>query len=239
MSTLKKAFKKARKFWHFVWNDNSPLSWVLALIISYLIIKFIFFPVLEFSLGTDFPLVAVVSGSMEHRLSPVKDNNGNIAVDDEGKFLYTICGQTYASEKKLGLMGRSARPDFFWDMCGFWYEEFNITKMDFSGFRFSRGFNRGDIMIIYNPGADKIDIGDVVVFDSKFLSYPIIHRVISKQESEEGIILSTKGDHNPAQNPDEKSIHESRLHGKAVARVPYVGYVKIGLFELKNWLFAR
>ncbi|HDP73713.1 MAG TPA: signal peptidase I [Candidatus Woesearchaeota archaeon] len=239
MVYLKKAWKKIKRFWNFVWNDNSPLSWLLALVISYLIIKFIFFPVLEFSLGTSFPLVAVVSGSMEHRLSPVTDINGNIVVEENGNHLYSICGKTIKESNRLGFFSRKINLERFWQSCGQWYNDFNITKEDFSGFRFSRGFNRGDIMIIYNPSPEKIQVGDIVVFDSEFLSYPIIHRVVSKDENNEGFFFSTKGDHNPAQNPDEKTIHESRLHGKAVARVPLVGYVKIGLFELKNWLFAR
>ncbi len=55
-----------RKFWHFVWEDDSIWSWIVNIILAFLVIKFIFYPVLGGILGTTHPVVAVISGSMEH-----------------------------------------------------------------------------------------------------------------------------------------------------------------------------
>ena len=57
---------KLRKIWNFIWYDDSWLSWILNLIIAFLLVKFIIYPGVGLVLGTEFPIVAVVSSSMEH-----------------------------------------------------------------------------------------------------------------------------------------------------------------------------
>ncbi|MBI4439292.1 signal peptidase I [Candidatus Woesearchaeota archaeon] len=60
---IKKALKKV---WYFIWEDNSILSWAVNIALAFLLIKFIVYPGLGFILGTTHPIVAVVTGSMEH-----------------------------------------------------------------------------------------------------------------------------------------------------------------------------
>jgi len=55
-----------KKFWNFVWNGESFLSWIVFVILAFVIIKYIFFPVLIFSTGSSLPLVIVESCSMHH-----------------------------------------------------------------------------------------------------------------------------------------------------------------------------
>lgn len=54
------------KIWYFIWEDNSIWSWLVNIILAFVLVKFIIYPVLGFMLGTGLPVVAVVSGSMEH-----------------------------------------------------------------------------------------------------------------------------------------------------------------------------
>lgn len=54
------------KVWYFIWHDNSVASWIVNIILAYVIIKFIVYPGLGLIFGTHFPIVAVVSNSMEH-----------------------------------------------------------------------------------------------------------------------------------------------------------------------------
>ncbi|MFA5953095.1 MAG: signal peptidase I [Candidatus Pacearchaeota archaeon] len=62
-----KKFKKFwKRFWFIVWKDNSFKGWIISLIFLFIIIKFVFFPLLELSTGTDLPLVIVESCSMYH-----------------------------------------------------------------------------------------------------------------------------------------------------------------------------
>ncbi len=63
MGNLKKRWKK---LWHFIWEDNSIWSWIVNIILAFVLIKFIVYPGLGFLLQTSHPVVAVVSESMEH-----------------------------------------------------------------------------------------------------------------------------------------------------------------------------
>jgi len=58
---------KLRKFWSWLWTSKSILSWVVLFIIAFVVIKFIFFPVLGLMLNSELPAVIVESGSMEHK----------------------------------------------------------------------------------------------------------------------------------------------------------------------------
>lgn len=55
------------RIWHFIWEDDSILSWIVNIILAFILIKFIVYPGLGWALGTRYPVVAVVSSSMEHR----------------------------------------------------------------------------------------------------------------------------------------------------------------------------
>lgn len=67
--TLKKALPLLKRFWHFVWEEDSLLSWAVNIILAFVLIKFIIYPGLGLLVGTQFPIVAVVSSSMEHHPS--------------------------------------------------------------------------------------------------------------------------------------------------------------------------
>lgn len=61
-------FKKfLKKFWFIVWKDESFKGWIISLIFIFVIIKFVFFPVLNLVTGTDLPLAIVESCSMYHK----------------------------------------------------------------------------------------------------------------------------------------------------------------------------
>ena len=63
--SLKKSLKDG---WDFLWNSNSFSSWIALLLICFVVVRFILFPVLGFALGgTPLPLVVVESSSMEHQ----------------------------------------------------------------------------------------------------------------------------------------------------------------------------
>jgi len=55
-----------KKTWHFLWEDESVWSWLANIVVAFVLIKFVVYPGLGWMLGTSFPIVAVVSGSMEH-----------------------------------------------------------------------------------------------------------------------------------------------------------------------------
>ena len=65
----KKTKKILKKVWWFIWEDNSVWSWLFNIILAFVLIKFIVYPSLGFILGTNYPIVAVVSSSMEHNMA--------------------------------------------------------------------------------------------------------------------------------------------------------------------------
>jgi len=212
-------FRTCKKFWNFLWHEDSLTSWIVSIIIAFILVKFIVYPLIGLALGTGFPIVAVVSESMEHRSSPVcLDYKGADCVN-ESNSEYTICGQTVEDEGLFTLQ-------MYWDTCGDWYKENNISKKQFSDFPFENGFNKGDIMVLVGEEAKDINIGDVVVFDGG-LNYPIIHRVVDEWAEDEDYYLNTKGDNNEGSSSVEMEIGEERIYGKAVFRLPLLGWVKI------------
>ncbi len=63
LSDVKKTWKKT---WHFIWEEDSLASWLVNILLAFVLVKFIIYPGLGLLLGTNYPVVAVVSGSMEH-----------------------------------------------------------------------------------------------------------------------------------------------------------------------------
>ena len=63
MKDWKKTWKKV---WYFIWEDNSIWSWIVNIVLAFILIKFIVYPGLGLFLHTTHPVVAVVSESMEH-----------------------------------------------------------------------------------------------------------------------------------------------------------------------------
>ena len=57
------------KIWHFLWYEDSVASWLVNIVLAFVLIKFVLYPGLGLILGTQFPVVAVVSSSMEHHPS--------------------------------------------------------------------------------------------------------------------------------------------------------------------------
>jgi len=121
----------------------------------------------------------------------------------------------------------------WYDSHEYKYEEFEITKEEFSKFKFTKGFNKGDILFIIGANPKKLKVGDVIIFKADQAT-PVIHRIVEIKENPDTNkrTFSTYGDKNTGQLPFEKSIKEEQIIGKAVFRlVPYAGWGKLIFFE--------
>jgi len=194
--------KHGKRVWHFFWKEDSLASWIANLLIAFIVIRYVVYPLLGIALGTSFPIVAVISGSMEHSTA------GN-----------QLCGQEF--------------PDFldsydnYWDICGSWYENRDISKEEFRQFPMRNGFDKGDVIILWR--AEDIRVGDVLIFQGD-RPQPLIHRVVKKFVEDDQVFLQTKGDHNAASisaGIGETKISQERIYGKGILRIPYLGWVKI------------
>lgn len=58
--------RRWKKIWYLIWEDNSIWSWLVNIILAFVLIKFIIYPGLGLLLNTSHPVVAVVSESMKH-----------------------------------------------------------------------------------------------------------------------------------------------------------------------------
>ncbi len=119
----------------------------------------------------------------------------------------------------------------WWEKNKNFYENLNISKKDFENFIFANGFNKGDIVVLFGTNPKKLKVGDVIVFRGS-LKNPIIHRIVKKWKENNSYYFQTKGDNNPASRNDELRIGEKFIYGKAVARIPWLGWVKIMAIEI-------
>ena len=113
--------------------------------------------------------------------------------------------------------------DSWWQSNSNWYESKNINKEHFESYPFKNGLNKGDIIFVW--GRSEYKKGDIIIFEAD-TRYPIIHRIVSLNP------ISTKGDHNSGQLPIESSIDKEKILGKSIARIPYLGWIKLIFFDL-------
>lgn len=224
---LKETKRIIKKTWNWIWNSDSLLSWLVALILIFIIIKFVFLPTLSLIMGTSLPLAGVESSSMDHQI--VKDDSGRL----------TLCEDIYSKQEKKQLGHLNF--DKYWDVCGDWYvSNKHITLPLFKEYHMPNGFKKGDIIVVWGRFTPKI--GDIIIFQPvppSLAPRPIIHRIIDINEDG---TYQTKGDHNPQQltssnnkyKTDETNIKQEQIIGKAVIKVPYLGWVKIWFTDLLN-----
>ncbi len=194
--------KQLKKLWKFFWDEDSVASWVANIVVAFVIIRWILYPVLGIVMGTNFPIVAVVSESMEH-----------------GLHKEILCGQHFPEFLDS--------PDNYWEVCGSWYEGIGINQEQFKTFRFSNGFDKGDVIILWR--ADKLAAGDILVFAAN-KPQPIIHRIVRVYQEDGETFYQTKGDHNSDSieyGLGETRISQERVLGKGIIKIPYLGWMKI------------
>lgn len=205
-----------KKTWNFLWHSNSIMSWIIDLVLIFIIVKFIIFPFFSFVLTTSLPFVIIESGSLEHKIT--SHNSG---------IMPNICGFTFVEKKSL-------KNDFseYWRLCGKWYEDKNITKEEFIKWTYVNGLDKGDIIIVKGMKTEQYKKGDIIIFNSLMQKTPIIHRIIDIKKEGDEIVFSTKGDHNEEQLPYENNIKKEQIVGKAVLRIPMLGWVKLFVFNI-------
>ncbi|MCA9496875.1 MAG: signal peptidase I [Nanoarchaeota archaeon] len=213
-----------KRFWNYLWNGTTWDSYLVFLIVIFVFIKFFLFPSVGFILNNDYPIVAIVSGSMEHKI-----------VDSK------ICNNHTPDIEKENLDFNS-----WWNYCGNYYEQyFNLNKSQFNSFKFNSGLNIGDVMILYGKSPENIKLGEVLVFipqDKRFFieKGPVIHRVVKIWQDENGKYhFQTKGDHNSQSfNNFENDITEDNVIGIGMIRIPLIGYAKIAMNNVIHGFFS-
>lgn len=121
--------------------------------------------------------------------------------------------------------------DSWWEKHEGKYLDLEIEKNEFNKFVFKKGLNKGDILFVVGVGAEKVKIGDVVIFNANQQN-PVIHRIIGINEENGQRVFSTIGDNNNGQLNFEKNIIQESLVGKPILKIaPYLGWIKLVFFE--------
>ena len=191
-----------KKVWNFIWKEDSIWSWIVSLILAFIIVKFIFFPLLSLIFMTPLPLVVVESSSMHH----------------PGSFVGNAIGLQNDFEA-------------WWNQAGNWYQTRGINEQEAESWPLRTGLEKGDIVVVF--GDKKPEIGDIIIFNANQAN-PIIHRIVDIKNINGQVIYSTKGDNNADQLTIEKEIPDSAVVGKAVLRIPKLGWVKLVFVEIFN-----
>lgn len=186
-----------KRFWNFLWNDESITGWLVSLIIIFVVIKFLLFPALSLVLGTGLPLVVVESSSMSH-----------------DAFIFGEFDSWWLDSSNSE-----------------WYLDRSINMSEASRWSLKSGFEKGDIIMLVGVSPQNLEVGDVIVFDAGQTN-PIIHRIIGITVGRDGsLVFSTKGDNNIDMIPQDRNISEDKVIGKALIKVPKLGWVKLLLVD--------
>jgi signal peptidase I len=205
-----------KKVWNFIWNDDSVLSWIVNIILAYLIIKFILYPLMGLIFGSSFPIVAVVSSSMEHTSSFDSWWDAN----QEFYMKYNITKEEFESfDFKNGfnkgdimlLSGKDPEKIEVGDTIVFQagkaypiiHRVIRIYEEDGELFFHTKGDNNPESIVEY--------------------------RNFKGQMVPKGTLGATK-------ILDETAVSTDVLLGKAFMKVPWLGYIKIWFVDLLNFL---
>ncbi|MBN1385747.1 signal peptidase I [Candidatus Woesearchaeota archaeon] len=205
------------KIWHFIWDDDSVWSWLVNIVLAFVIIKFLVYPGLGFIFQTSHPIVAVVSGSMEH----------------DGSFddWWQVHQMYYAD---LGI----TREEFleFDFKNGFNTGDIMVLYGKDPG-----KIEAGDVIVYRSMRPDPIIHRVVEVWDEDGEMHFHTKGDHNTQEITDyflnGMRVSpdTEG---AVKYLDERDIPENDYIGKAAVRIPWLGYVKIIFVKLVGFMIS-
>jgi len=196
-------------------SHNPLIDWPVQ-IISAFIIALLIYTLLGFALGTGSPMVIVVSESMSPNL-----HRGDVVVLTGVSPENVIAQEVTLNTSSLEGIPLSSFATF---------SNPTLTLSDGQQIHTNQG-------------------GDIIVYFSNYRNEQIIHRAVTKIKTQDGTYILTKGDNELTNNTVDQDcgkvtgttpqhncvtlfpISEENLQGKAVARVPFLGYVKLILVD--------
>jgi len=100
---------------------------------------------------------------------------------------------------------------------------FGLRPLVIRGASMEPSIHRGSLVLAVEGGLQTPSVGDVVSFHEPNGTV-VTHRVVGITDSTtEGVLLTTKGDANPAADP--AALPASRVIGRVVLAVPFLGFV--------------
>lgn len=201
--------RQFKRFWHFVWHDDSMLSWVLSIAFAFILIKFLVYPGLAFIFQTGFPIVAVISGSMEHDGSFDEWWNSETA----------LCDNHICTQKE-------------------YYAQLGIDETQFQSFVFKNGFNTGDIIVLHGYGGIEVGDVIVFQANRPAPIIHRVVAIHEENGQIYYQTKGDHNQQSIGYDLNELRISEDRIYGEGFLRVPYLGWVKLGAVKGINWLIG-
>lgn len=96
-------------------------------------------------------------------------------------------------------------------------------------------YYEGDVIFIKKVDPSDLHVGDILVFESKGGSIPIVHRIVDIAEEDDILYFVTKGDNNAFRDTyyyPLKGIPESKIIGVPVLKIPKIGLISVYLRRL-------
>ncbi|HLD43726.1 MAG TPA: signal peptidase I [Candidatus Nanoarchaeia archaeon] len=199
--------KAAKQLWHFLWVEDSVWSWIANAVLAFVLIKFVVYPGLGLLLGTPFPVVAVVSKSMEHT------GNFNAWWEQQGQW-YEAKGISKDEFRGYTLSSGFNKGD----IIILWGKE-------------AQNIKRGDIIVFKTLRPDPIIhrvVGTGESFQTKGDNNP---DSIIEYRLADGTRVP-KGNPQALRIIDETGISEDQILGTAFFRIPFIGWIKIIFVDL-------
>jgi len=204
-------------------KQNELISWIVYLVSAF-VFAWLIYTGLGLVLGTESPMMIVVSGSMQplyHR--------GDVII--------------LQGTQAEGLEGKEVQ-----------LQEASLVEKEFASFAvpiYKQNGNLKEIESIKFNTNETIQVtqeGSIVVYWSSHLSEPIIHRVAAKLKAGDGWYVLTKGDSEQNRTVDQDCgliingrpeqaciefypVPVEKLQGKAVLQIPLVGCIKLWLLD--------
>lgn len=185
---------------------------VLALILA--------FGILQFSgtvLGTDRPVVSVVSCSMypEYDRGDVLGVKGadfeDLQEDDVIVFQVPFQAELEINDERFNISGETSNTPLGTVKVISVQNNQALLEVD------------GDRLQVQDGGSYTVSGQQMIVRDISGMQTPIVHRIISKDKNS----VATKGDNNPEQLEFEKDIRPENIHGRVFFIIPKIGMVKL------------
>ena len=106
---------------------------------------------------------------------------------------------------------------------------------------FDRTLHVGDIIVIQGVDPKDLNVGDIIIFrrpdDQSVL---IVHRIVAKQEIDDELYFTTKGDGNSMKDfwsgSPEGAVSGDMIVGKLLMRIPWIGHIPLFLNQVAKGL---
>jgi len=199
-----------RRVWYFIWEDDSVLSWLVNIVLAFILIRFVFYPLVGLVMGTSFPIVAVISSSMTHV-------NGDNWINNTAYCPSACTQEKWYSQKNIS----------YADFENFGFRT-GFNKGDIIFVKGSDPYNIkiGDVIIFTADKSYPIIHRVVNKFEKNGKLY-----FETKGDNNPGQIVD------PQLN--EKLVSADSILGVGFGRLPYFGYLKIFISDIFGSILGR